>query len=102
MDGEVKDVKAVELGADMNGSCTRRSCGETVPKLDVELEVLLVKSMADATAGEGKPVEAPPSKAVKSSSSTSWRGRELVRDWIMAVSKASGDKPAAFIILAIW
>jgi hypothetical protein len=39
--------------------------------LDVELDMLPLKSMMDATAGEENAVEAPPSKAVNSSRSTS-------------------------------
>jgi hypothetical protein len=40
MDGEVKLVKAVELGAE-NGSRISKSWGETVPMLVVELEAEL-------------------------------------------------------------
>ena len=72
MDGEVRAVSAVELGADMNGSWRRRSCGETVPMLVAELEALPLMSKTLASAGEEYAlVEAPPSKAVKSSISSS-------------------------------
>ena len=48
-----------------------RSCGDTVLKLEVELETLPLKSKPDAMTGEEKAVEAPPSKAGNSSRSTS-------------------------------
>jgi hypothetical protein len=57
----------------MNGSEIRRSCGDTVPMLLVE-EALLFMSNTDGRAGdEYAVVEAPPSKAVKSSKSRSER-----------------------------
>jgi hypothetical protein len=55
MEGEVKFVKAVEFGADMDGSRTIRSCGETVPmlvELEVERVMLVVRSYKVGTAGE--------------------------------------------------
>jgi hypothetical protein len=51
-DGDVRAVRAVELGADMNGSWMSRSCGETVPILVVELEALGFKSNTVGIAGD--------------------------------------------------
>ena len=71
MEGEVKAVRADELGADMNGSEIKRSCGDTVPMLLVD-EALLFRSNTVGRAGdEYAVVDAPPSKAVKSSKSRS-------------------------------
>lgn len=95
MDGEVSAVRADEFGADMNGSWKRRSWGDTVARLDMELEALPPKSKTLGTAGEEKAVLAPPSKAVNSSSSTSRDGERGQSD------RDRGDKPAAFIILAV-
>lgn len=75
-EGEVRAVRAAELGADMKGSWTRRSWGDTVPRFEAALEAPLLKSKLEATAGEEKAVEAPPSKTVKSSKSTSVEGYE--------------------------
>lgn len=73
MEGEVNVVSAVELGADMNGSEIRRSCGETVPML-VELESLPFRSNTVGIAGEEYAVvEEPPKAANASSKSKSWR-----------------------------
>lgn len=63
-------MSAVELGADKNGSDIMSSWGETVPMLLTELP----RSNTVGRAGEEYAVvEAPPSKAVKSSSSKSER-----------------------------
>jgi len=75
MEGEVKAVNAVEFGADMKGSEIRRSCGDTVAMLVVELDALLFRSKTVGRAGdENAVVEAPPSKDVKSSKSRSCVG----------------------------
>jgi hypothetical protein len=72
MDGDVMAVRAVEFGADMNGSWMSKSCGETVPILVVELDALAFRSNTDGIAGEEyAEAEAPPSNPVKSSRSTS-------------------------------
>lgn len=84
MEGDVKAVRADELGADMNGSWINRSWGDTVPRLEVELEALL-KSKTVGTAGEEKAVLAPPSKAVNSSSSTSAAFIILAVCWTLPV-----------------
>ena len=73
IEGEVKAVRAVELGADMYGSWSRSSWGETVPMLETtELGTLLERSYV-WLAGEAKAasVEAPPSKVAKSNRSSS-------------------------------
>ena len=90
-------MRADELGADMKGSWNRRSCGEIVAMLAMELDALPLKSKTEATAGEEKAVWAPPSKAVNSSSSTSDDDGELVE----LLNVSMGYKPAAFIILAV-
>lgn len=69
MEGEVKAVKAVELGADIKGSEMSNSCGDTVAMLLVELEALLMSNTGKA-GEEYAVVEAPPSNAVKSSKSS--------------------------------
>lgn len=53
IDGEVKFVRADEFGADIEGSRTKRSCGETVPAC-VELagELVWNGSYMVGTAGE--------------------------------------------------
>jgi hypothetical protein len=71
MDGDVSAVRAEELGADMKGSLTRRSWGETVPKFDAELETLPAKSNEVGIAGEEKAVWPSPSKGTNSPKSTS-------------------------------
>lgn len=68
-----------------------------MPRLEVELEALPLKSKTVGMAGEEKAVLAPPSKAVNSSSSTSAGDGELVESG----EEVKGDKPAAFIILAV-
>lgn len=47
-----------------------KSCGETVLKVEAELDVLPLKSIIDEIAGEEN-ADAPPSKVVNSSRSTS-------------------------------
>lgn len=47
-DGDVSAVSAVELGADMKGSWIKRSCGETVPMLVVELDELKSRPVGKA------------------------------------------------------
>ena len=77
MEGEVRAVRALELGADINGSWTRRSWGETVPMFVAALETLPLRSNTVGSAGdEYAVVDAPPSKAVKSSRSKSEGIRE--------------------------
>lgn len=85
MDGEVSAVRADELGADMNGSWKSRSWGDTVARLEMELEALPPRSKTLGTAGEEKAVLAPPSKAVNSSSSTSAAFIILAVCWILPV-----------------
>lgn len=71
-DGEVRAVSAVELGADIYGSCINKSCGDTVPMLVVELEELALKSRPVGRAGEEYAVvDAPTSMPAKSSKSRS-------------------------------
>ena len=69
MEGEVSAVRALEFGADMKLSeVTKRSLGDTVP---MELPPPAAgKSKLVGIAGDEKAVW-PPSKAVKSSKSTS-------------------------------
>jgi hypothetical protein len=75
VEGEVKFVKAVELGAEANGSRTCKSWGETVPMLvELDEDRFTLGSYMVGTAGDEKAddwyaccVEAPPSNAVKSS-----------------------------------
>lgn len=67
MEGEVRFVNAVEFGADMKGSFMSRSCGETVPMLELWTELL--RSKAGLAGDEKAEAGAPPSKAVKSSKS---------------------------------
>lgn len=71
MEGDVSAVRADELGADMNGSLTRRSWGETVPKFEAELETLPEKSNEVGIAGEEKAVWPSPSNGTYSPKSTS-------------------------------
>lgn len=55
-----------------------KSCGDTVPKLEAELDKLPLKSNDVRTAGLEKAVEAPPSKIGRSSRSTSVGDDELL------------------------
>ena len=70
MDGDVKAVKALEFGADIKGSWSSRSWGDTVPRLETELDMLPPKSKAEEMAGDDN-VDTTPSKAGKSPKSTS-------------------------------
>jgi hypothetical protein len=53
VEGDVKFVKDVELGADAKGSRTSKSCGETVPMLvELDDERFMLVSYNVGTAGE--------------------------------------------------
>lgn len=89
----------------MRGFCTSRSCGETVPKLDMELDMLPFKSKADGRAGEEKAVGAPPPKAVNPSRSTSAAfiiltdcGTLLMLCW----NRGTGDLGGPDLCCCIW
>lgn len=87
MDGDVSAVRALELGADIKLSVTKRSLGETVPgRLELELLALWLplKPKVGIIAGDEKAVWPPSPKAVNSSKSTSglcerwsWLGEAL-------------------------
>ncbi len=101
MEGDVSAVRAVELGADMNGSWIRRSWGETVPMLVVELETLPLKSYTLGSAGDENAVVAPPSKAVNSSMSSSDDGCER-RGLACGKTCRAGRWLPCMFILARW
>lgn len=72
IDGDVSAVKAVEFGADMYGSCTSRSCGDTVPTFVTELPELPATSYVVGRPGDEKAVAdivVPPPRVGKPSSS---------------------------------
>lgn len=71
-----------------------------MPRLEAVLEAPLLKSKPEPTAGEEKAVEAPPSKTVKSSKSTSVVRYE--QKYRLDKIEQELNKPAAFIILAAW
>lgn len=76
IEGEVSAVNAVEFGADIYGSWTRRSCGDTVPTFVTELAELPATSYDVGRPGEENAV--PDIPALLASVEKSSNSRSLI------------------------